>query len=277
MFERPLAKAAAASLLRERPCGCPRETSETMGLKWLIPCDHERDHMAREEQERYEDITWRGKVSDARRFYDRHRPPAIYRSLTLEDLDGRDCSSAGVKAARRYIETWEERQADGQGLTFSGDIGTGKSLVASVIANEVCGKLGLVLFATVTDFQTRMKQFDTADEAMRDFKRADLVVLDDFGQERATEWAASHLFDLIDSRTKSRLPTIVTTNLGAAALRDHYVRCLTLGKDRMPTDQAETTVDRILSRIRERNAPVLFEGDDQRATASHDWLEEANQ
>jgi DNA replication protein DnaC len=200
--------------------------------------------------------------------------PEALRQVVLADVDARDCAADGRAAAARYVETWPERRSAGHGLMLAGDIGTGKTMLAAAIGHELARRHGvLVAFTTVTEFQTRMRDFDHAPAAMAELKGCDLLILDDFGQEKATEWAASQLFDLIDHRTQAKRPTIFTSNLGAAGMADHYIRCLTNGKDQMPFDQAKITVERILSRIRERNARVTFIGPDQRALVLHDWLE----
>ncbi len=199
-------------------------------------------------------------------------PPGQFAATLLTDLDERACSLAGRAAAARFVETWEERRKAGDGLTLSGSIGCGKTMVAAAIANEIAWRGFAARFISVTGLQARLKRWEDADKVLTNLKRSHLLVLDDFGQERVTEWSSAQLFDLIDARNQARLPTIVTTNLGPADLRAHYVRALTLGKDQMPADQAGITVDRILSRLRERNASVIHLGDDQRAGGDHPWL-----
>jgi DNA replication protein DnaC len=49
----------------------------------------------------------------------------------------------------------------------------------------------------------------------------DLVLLDDVGSERPTEWAVSELGDIINSRYDSDLPTIITTNTPIDKLKDY--------------------------------------------------------
>ena len=39
------------------------------------------------------------------------------------------------------------------------------------------------------------------------------LVLDDLGQEYATDWSRQVLFDIIDTRYESRRPTLITTNI----------------------------------------------------------------
>jgi DNA replication protein DnaC len=51
------------------------------------------------------------------------------------------------------------------------------------------------------------------DQILSWHKQADLLLLDDLGAERETEWAIETLYLLIDHRVKHELPTIITTNL----------------------------------------------------------------
>lgn len=237
-----------------------------------VTCPHEEQDPDIEQFERHREDWKASQAAAAERFYDAARPPSAFKGASIEGLDDRECSRDGALAAKRYVETWQERKAGGQGFIFSGDIGTGKSLVAAAIANELVKRWERVLFLTVTQFQAKMRDFDSAAETIRDLKSCALLVLDDFGQEKTTEWAASQLFDVVDDRCQNKRPLILTTNLGAKGLESHYIRCLMNGKDRMGADEARVTVGRILSRIRQRCAPVQFIGEDQRANPSHDWL-----
>jgi DNA replication protein DnaC len=204
--------------------------------------------------------------------YERLMPPRTFAGIDLDGLPVAEGSAAGKRAATRYVETWTDRKANGDGLLFAGPTGTYKTLTASAIANELETRRQFVVFLTVVELQSRFRDFDNARVFGEACRRADLLVLDDFGQEPVTEWAASELFATIDARYREKRPVIITTNLGKEALEDHYIRCLTLGKSRMPMDQARLTVRRIMSRLRERCAAVQFTGDDQRERASHGWL-----
>jgi DNA replication protein DnaC len=67
-----------------------------------------------------------------------------------------------------------------------------------------------------------------------------LLILDDFGVERNTEFALEQVFSVIDTRYRSKKPMIVTTNLTLDELND-------------PADQAHA---RIYDRVLERCVPV---------------------
>ena len=70
--------------------------------------------------------------------------------------------------------------------------------------------------------------------------RFPLLIIDDFGMERGTEYALEQVYNIVDSRYRSRKPLIVTTNL-------------TLDEIRHPQDTAHA---RIYDRILEMCVPV---------------------
>lgn len=47
-----------------------------------------------------------------------------------------------------------------------------------------------------------------------------LLVLDDFGAERATDWACEQLFQIVNTRYSHERPTVITSNL--APTHKHY-------------------------------------------------------
>ena len=71
-----------------------------------------------------------------------------------------------------------------------------------------------------------------------------MLIIDDLGVERSTEYAMEQMFFVIDSRYRSRRPMIITTNLKLSELKN-------------PPDLAHA---RIYDRILERCAPILFDG-----------------
>lgn len=50
-----------------------------------------------------------------------------------------------------------------------------------------------------------------------------LLVIDDFGMERGTEYALEQIYNIIDSRYRSRKPLIVTTNLTLTELKTRRI------------------------------------------------------
>jgi DNA replication protein DnaC len=71
-----------------------------------------------------------------------------------------------------------------------------------------------------------------------------LLILDDFGMERGTEYGLEQVYNVIDSRYRSRKPLIVTANLTLEELQN-------------PEDTAHT---RIYDRLTEMCCPVCITG-----------------
>ena len=102
-------------------------------------------------------------------------------------------------------------------------------------------------FPTILNRLTGMFSEDRAD-FIASFDEYDLLIIDDLGVERSTEYAMEQMFFIIDSRYRSRRPMIVTTNLTLDSLQN-------------PLDTAHA---RIYDRLLEMCAPILFTGENFR-------------
>ncbi|RLC89488.1 MAG: DNA replication protein DnaC [Chloroflexi bacterium] len=103
-------------------------------------------------------------------------------------------------------------------LVLRGGYGCGKTHLAAAIANA-CVAQGLpVLFLTVPDLLDHLRAAfspsagQTYDERFEEVRTAPLLILDDLGIEQSTSWALEKLFQLLNYRYMSRLPTVITTN-----------------------------------------------------------------
>ncbi len=88
-----------------------------------------------------------------------------------------------------------------------------------------------------------------------------LLILDDFGAERNTEYALEQLFNVIDARYQARKPLILTSNLSLADLKN-------------PADEAHK---RIFDRVLEMCSPVNFGIAGRRQDIANHKLEEMRQ
>ena len=93
--------------------------------------------------------------------------------------------------ARAYVENWKEAYKSNIGLLLFGDVGTGKSFFAGCIANALLDRDVPVLmtnFPTILNRLTGMFSEDRAD-FIASFDEYDLLIIDDLGVERSTEYA----------------------------------------------------------------------------------------
>ena len=123
------------------------------------------------------------------------------------------------------------------------------SYLAGCIANALMEKeipVHMTNFALILN--DLAASFEGRNEYISRLCRYPLLILDDFGMERGTEYGLEQVFNVIDSRYRSGKPLIVTTNL-------------TLDDLRNPEDTAHSRIyDRLLSMC----VPVRFTGDNFR-------------
>ena len=151
-------------------------------------------------------------------------------------------------AAKKYVENFETFKKQGKGLLFYGTVGTGKSYMAACIANALLNKGYEVLMTNFnrianTAFDARDKQ-----EYYDSLNRYQLLILDDLGVERNTEYMQEIVYTVIDSRSRINLPLIVTSNLTSQEFKN----------------PVGINNQRIYSRILKMCHPIKVEGEDQR-------------
>ena len=143
---------------------------------------------------------------------------------------------------KQYVQHWEEFLASSTGLLLWGDVGTGKSFIAGCIANALLDKGVPVIMTNFARLLNKLTDMYSGDRNayIDSFKRYPLMIIDDLGVERNSEFAREQVFSVIDSRYRRELPMIVTTNL-------------TLEELQHPEDLSRS---RIYDRVLERCLPI---------------------
>jgi DNA replication protein DnaC len=122
-------------------------------------------------------------------------------------------------------------------LIFQGTYGCGKTHLAAAIALHrerlaiAENSTGIpVFFAIVPDLLDHLRAAFaptsemTYDELFDRVRQAELLVLDDLGSENGTAWATEKLFQIINYRYNSRMPTVITTNQRLLSHMDERIR-----------------------------------------------------
>lgn len=149
-------------------------------------------------------------------------------------------------------------------LFIAGDIGTGKTFLASCLARDLIRRGRSVKWANVGDFFREIKRAfmpsnkETEREIIAGYTMPSVLVLDDLGKERPTEWGAEQLFSLVNSRYERQRAVIVTTNYGG----DELIRRLTPKAADGGAD--DTTARAIVDRLREMCVSVILTGESHR-------------
>lgn len=142
-----------------------------------------------------------------------------YLTQTFEADDKRSAATSDV--CHRYVDKWPEMKAENIGVLFYGGVGTGKSFMACCIANALTEHLVRVSVTNFPRILNKLQGFGEDKQAFLDrLNRYDLLVIDDLGVERDTSYSVEQVFNVIDARSRSGKPLIVTTNLSMDDLKN---------------------------------------------------------
>lgn len=173
---------------------------------------------------------------------------------TFENDNG-NCSQ--MDNARFFVENWEDMRKENVGYLLWGKVGTGKSFFAGCIANALMEKEIPVRMTNFALILNDLNSFEGRNEYIGRLCRPPLLIIDDFGMERGTEYGLEQVYNVIDSRYRSKKPLIVTTNQSLDILQN-------------PQDTAHA---RIYDRILEMCVPICFAGESFRRQTAKEKLD----
>lgn len=166
---------------------------------------------------------------------------------TFANDDGKNAKISN--AMKNYVKNFPDFKKQGKGLLLYGSVGTGKTYFAACIANALIEEGYSVLMTNFARLTNSIQGiFEGKNEFIDSLQRYTLLIIDDLGAERKSEFMQEQVFNIIDARYRSGLPMIITTNLTAEELRKPQ----------------EVGYARIYDRILERCFPVVINGESRR-------------
>ena len=213
----------------------------------------------------------------ATRLLTRASIPTRYEHCTLDDYHA-DLSEAdpslrkALVMARGFVNSYPV-DSDGQGLLFTGSVGIGKTHLAVGILRALIGERGARgLFC---DYRELLKEIQhsyntqvatTELEILRPVFDAEVLVLDELGASKPTDWVWDTVALILNTRYNDKRTTIITTNFPIIHPVNGPIASPTRGNDRPAYE--ETLKDRIgermLSRLSEMCGVVEMNGKDFR-------------
>ena len=150
--------------------------------------------------------------------------------------------------AHRYVDNFDTFYKDGKGLLLVGDVGTGKTYIACMIANALIDKGYPVLVTNFSRILNTLQGTSDKQEYLDSLNKFKLIVIDDLGIERDTSYAKEQVYSIIDNRYRAELPMIITTNLTMQKL----------------VTETDLSYKRVYDRIIERCYPIEVIGESRR-------------
>lgn len=179
------------------------------------------------------------------------RIPSRYADATADLPEVAAWVQTLVDLAREQART-VPRILTGPSLLLVGSTGTGKTHQAygAVRALTVSGAACSWLAITAADLYAKLRPRPKVDseQEFENVARAGLLVLDDLGAAKGSEWNEEINYRLVNYRYERELPTLITSNVA-------------------PKQLANALGERVASRLVEMAARVVLRGDDRRLAA----------
>ena len=238
-------------------CRTPRQctiehNSQTITLPIRCKCQREADEQEEADYQNRQHLIQIERLK-ANGLQDRY-----LHDYTFENAKGYNLEE--IKKAHRYVTEWDTMKSENRGLLLWGNVGTGKTYIAACIANALIEKGVSVLMTNFSKILNTLSPMYNGDRNafIDSLNQYSLLIIDDLGIERNSEFALEQVFSVIDSRYRCKKPMIITTNLTI---------------DEM--NHADLAHTRIYNRILERCTPLMVNNQNIRKLNAEMNLNEA--
>ena len=169
----------------------------------MCKCRAEEERLKKEQMQKEEEMRSIQRANDT------------FRTACFANYQIRNGNERHLKVAKKYCIEFSKMYERNQGLLFWGTVGTGKSYTAACIANYLLEANTSVVMTSFVRILQEMQGFDREREETftNKLNSVKLLIIDDLGAERSTDYALEKVYGIIDNRYRAKKPLILTTNL----------------------------------------------------------------
>lgn len=228
-------------------------------IKYIPACDCYEKKFQEEQRQKEIELEKERSLNKVKKYKDLSVISNKFLSSTFENANMKRDNNINI--CKRYADSFLKKNVD-VGLILYGNSGTGKTFDSACIANYLMqqGKsvlaLNLALYLTKLKSEWNEAEIDILDKV----SKCDLLIIDDLGVEKESEWTLEKTFLLIDARYRSGKPLIISTNLNFS---ENNANCEILKKYGI----------RIKDRLNEMCFPILYKSNSIRKLTADRFAE----
>ena len=182
------------------------------------------------------------------------RVPAFLSQVEFIDFEAENKQKRQIlNACQTYAKNFSENQKKGFGLMLLGNVGCGKTMLGYCIAKEIARQHFVIArIIKIYDLLGKIKKTYhkgsdcTEDEVLDDYSKTDLLIIDEIGVQKFSDFEVEAIFKIINARYERMLPTIIISNMRPEELADKV---------------SERTFDRLVERTKDT---LIFNWDSHR-------------
>lgn len=157
------------------------------------------------------------------------RTPEKFDGMSFEDYEiESDSEKKGFEITVEYYNKAVQNYLTGMNLLFLGKYGTGKTMLMSILCNELSNNyLFSCKYANAVNlWQQITDSFKNNDKSVKDvvspYKKAQFLFLDDIDKVKPNDYAREIFYDIVNHRTEKELPTVISANHSLEDLDEKY-------------------------------------------------------
>ncbi|MCW2989821.1 MAG: family ATPase [Solirubrobacterales bacterium] len=182
--------------------------------------------------------------------------PKYYKDVGFDRNPVAQMPDSVVRPVRAFVRNLDANLEAGRGLWLFGDVGTGKTTLAMIVAKAAleAGRSVAIYSMPRLLNEIRMTYDESSDssyiELLDRLAAVDLLHIDDVGAEKSSAWVLEQLYAIVNARYEGQRSVNITTNLSHEQL-------------------AEQVTPRTVSRLGEMSESIPLLGQDKRPVLEH--------
>ena len=194
-------------------------------------------------------------------FYSQNYISKRLKDYNFKNFKVTDSNKNEVEIAKDYTKKCIENKQE-NGLIITGNTGVGKTHLAASIANKLIENDKIVLMGRLTTLLDMIKETfrdntKSENELIELYSNVDMIIIDDLGTEKISQWALEKLYTIIQNRNENGLPIIITTRFDKQGLIERFSQ-----------SQDEQLVDAIISKLYQMCYGITLKNIKEKASTS---------